>query len=203
MREGDPLGLALYVSLYPFALAVLLHLAQRSQRFERRHLLAGALLTGFLLGVGSNLAFIYLLGGFSQFQALTAGQTLIVGLLTAWRLFAIAYIWATYPEHRWAAALLAGLMTMESGPLGLRIVAAAAGQGRAWLSVDWSLAFFILGVLTHTLLRVGVPVGHRGYYRLSVGRVLLVLMLVPVAAMLSWCGSAIIFGPFVFPGGGG
>jgi len=197
--NASNLILTLYVLLYPLGMAVLLHLALRANRFGRGHALAGMSLAGFLLGAGSNLALTRVLSGFDEFSVLLVGQTAIAGLITAWRLFAIAYIWTDHAENFWGTALLAGLLMMESGPLGLHIVAAAISQTRAWLSVGWSFPFFVIGALTHGILRVGVPPEHHGYYRLSVGRMLLVLLLVPLTALLSWCTSAVTFGYRIVP----
>jgi hypothetical protein len=68
MNEANMPVLVLYALLYPVVLAGLLHLALKSNRFERRHLLIGTASIGFLFGVGGNLAFIQLLSGFDQGQ---------------------------------------------------------------------------------------------------------------------------------------
>ena len=197
MTDPNPLVIA-YILLYPVGLAGLLHLAHRSGRFERRHLLTATLLIGFLLGIGGNLAFFYLVFGFDDFYLVTAGHTLVAGLLTAWRLFAIVYIWSIYAERLWITVPLAGLMAMESGPFGLQILAALVSQ-KEWMSFSWGLPFFILGLLTHILLRADVSPDQPGYYRFSPARLFLVVLLVPVMALLSWCASLLTTGAMIIP----
>ena len=126
------------------------------------------------------------------------GHTVVIGLITAWRLFAIVYIWAVYPDLLWATVLLAGLLMMESGPIWVRILAAAFAQ-KEWLAVSWLLPFFVLGAVTHSILRAGVPAGYPGYYRFSLARALLVILLMPLMALLSWCASFFASGVTVFP----
>jgi hypothetical protein len=121
----------------------------------------------------------------------------VIGLIAAWRLFAIVFIWTVYPDLFWATVLLAGLLMMESGPIGVRILAAAFSQ-KEWLAVSWVLPFFVLGTLTHSILHAGVPAGYPGYYRFSLGRTLLVILLIPLMALLSWCASFFTSGITVF-----
>lgn len=199
MSDINRLVLALYILLYPVALAGLLHLGLKSHLFQRRHLLVGTAGIGFLLGAGSNLAFIYLLDSFRQYNLLTAGQTVLAGLLAAWGLFAIVYIWADFAERLWVTVFLAAMMTMQSGPQGLWILAALFWQ-KKWVSLGAnSLPFFILGALTHSLLRVGVSPDYPGYYRFSLGRALLVVLLLPLMGLLSWCAGLLSGGVVHFP----
>ncbi len=180
--------LTICIFIYSPVLATLLHLALRKGYFTRRSAMVILPSIGFIFGVASS--FLTYLG-----FGLPILSSIFVGFTTAWQIFAIVYIWTENAEHFWGTVILAGLMAMTSGPSGLLIVRAIVGPAaQNWVSVSWSIPFFVLGALTHIILRASVPPGETGYYRLTIGRVLLVLTLAPLSAMLSWCTSALTFG---------
>jgi hypothetical protein len=191
------------LSTFPLALAILLHLALRSNRFTRRHALIGLPMVGFVLGgTGIYLAskglisLVYL----DYVCFLSNLHSIFAALMIAGQLFAITYIWTANAGHFWGTALLAGLLTMQIGSCGLFVIVAiavAAGGIPRWSleGINWSVPFFTVGALTHIFLRSHVPVDQPGYYRLSVGRVLLVLVIMPLPALFSFC-TGMLAGPW-------
>ena len=118
---------------------------------------------------------------------------MFVSLLTAFGLFIVTDMWTANPGHFWGTTLLAGFATMLIGAHGFVILGVLPGISKmALIMINWSVPFFTVGALTYIFLRAHIPVNEPGYYRLSVGRVLGALVIVPLLAMLSLCGAMFI-----------
>ncbi len=195
MNESLLKVLFIGIAAFPLALAILVNLIIKNNFLTRRYVLIGSLVVGFVLGavnaypssrVSSPSSF------WSYVRFLFDVYAIYGGLRIAWQLFAITYIWIDNAGHFWGTTLLAGLATALVGSYGLFAVSEIAGIFNELLGIGWSIPFFTVGALTHMLLRAHVPVDQPGYYRLSVGRVLLALVIITLSTMLSVCASVII-----------
>lgn len=186
------LGLA----AFPLALAILLHLALRSNKFSRRHVLIVAIPVGFVLGNTrtSLMQEGFFFPSFWSFVCTSFGlHAMFVGLLTAFGLFIVTDMWTDNAEHFWGTTLLAGLATSLIGARGFVVLGAVPGISKWFVAlINWSVPFFTVGALTRIFLRAHIPVNEPGYYRLSAGRMLGALVIVPLLAMLSFCGGMLI-----------
>lgn len=180
--DWRPLLILGYLALYPSLFTLAIASALKTNYFNRERALVIAPSVGFVAGA---MGF-----GWSGLSLSASLSSLYSGALVALSVFAITYFWIAYAEQFWRSAMLAGLMTAVTGPLGLYgLLALVRPPGENWLIIRWEVAFFVLGALSHILMRVGDSILRPDYYSLNVGRILLVLLIVPITAPLAWCTS--------------